>query len=302
MPAPNSGSIGIALPLGALRAEVESALSREVRGRIPVDAESENAVEKALREASLSPGKRVRPVLMLLVGDLFRVPHRRVLRLSVIVELLHAASLVLDDLPCMDDADTRRGRPSLHREFGEATAILAAFSLLSATHTLLPAACRDARIPRRRRAEIHAELDGVVGALCRGQDLDLLGKARTVEELERVHAEKTGSLFVLSARWGAYAGRPSAGERRQVEAYARNLGLAFQVMDDVLDVCGDPGRLGKPVGQDSGRTTFVDLLGVPGARRLAGELAATAVEALHPFRGRGVALERLARELVSRER
>lgn len=288
---------GEPLPWDGFRAEVEETLRSMAGGEAAA-----GTVDNAWREALLSPGKRVRPILMLLVGGMFAVPRHRVLPLAVIVEMVHAASLVLDDLPCMDDADTRRGRPSLHKTYGEAVATLAAFELLSRAHAQLPAACAAARLPRRRWAALGDQLALVVRQLCHGQELDLAGQAETVEELERVHAQKTGSLFVLSARWGALAGRASALELDAVEDYARNLGLAFQVMDDVLDCVGDPGRLGKPVGKDALRTTFVDLLDLDGARRLADELTTTAVSCLAPFRRRGTALESLAREVVARDR
>ncbi len=288
---------GEALPWDGFRAEVEEMLRSVAEREVAA-----GNVDAAWREALLSPGKRVRPILMLLVGGMFAAPRQRVLQLAVIVEMIHAASLVLDDLPCMDDADTRRGRPSLHRTYGEAVATLAAFELLSRAHSRLPAACAAARLPRRRWAAIGEELALVVQQLCRGQELDLAGAAKTVEELERIHAQKTGALFVLSARWSALAGRPSAVELRAVEDYARNLGLAFQVMDDVLDCVGDADRLGKPIGQDVSRTTFVDLLGLDGARRLAGELATTAICSLGTFRQRGAVLETLAREVVARDR
>jgi len=259
-------------------------------------------LEKACRAAILSPGKRFRPALAMLVGRLFRVPPERTAGLGTVVELVHAASLVLDDLPCMDDAGLRRGLPTVHRRFGEATAILAAFRLLSAAHALLPEALARAGVPRPRRAGRQEELAAVVERLCLGQRLDLDGAADTVEELERVHAAKTGALFVLAARWGALAGRPSAAEEEAVTDYARNLGLAFQVVDDLLDVTGDRERLGKPTGADRGRVTFVDLLGVEGSRRLAAELTDAAVAALAPFGDRGAPLAELARRALDRER
>jgi len=258
------------------------------------------ALGEACLQALLSPGKRVRPVLMLLSGQLFEVPAPRLLRLSCVVESVHAASLVLDDLPCMDDADLRRGRPALHRVHGEAVAILAAFHLLSRAHAELPQGLALARIPRRRWVGVQEELASVVQELCEGQVRDLAGDASTVEDLEAVHARKTGALFVLAARWGAYAGRPSAGEQETVEAYARNVGLAFQVVDDLLDVEGDTEVLGKPVGQDQSRVTFVDLLGIEGSRRLAAELVATAVEELEAFGRRGQPLRDLARGVAKR--
>ena len=275
--------------------------------RHAVDAEleaiverGEGPLERACADALLSPGKRVRPILMLLAGGLFGVPAARLVRLGGVVESVHAASLVLDDLPSMDDADLRRGRPALHRVYGEAVAILAAFHLLSRAHAELPHGLELARVPRRRWVAVQEELAAVVQELCEGQVRDLAGDAATVEDLEAVHARKTGALFVLAARWGAYAGRPSAGEQEAVESFARNLGLAFQVVDDLLDAEGDPEVMGKPAGQDTGRVTFVDLLGLEGSRQLAGRLVETAIGELGIFGRRAEPLRQLARGVVHR--
>ncbi len=221
--------------LTGLRDLVNGELERHARLHFPEAVD----LDSACRHALLAPGKRVRPVLLALVAELFRVPADRVVPLGTVVELVHCASLVLDDLPSMDDADTRRGLPSLHRAFGESTAILAAFRLLSLAHGILPQALESARVPRARRAGEERTLAAVVGRLCQGQQLDLAADASNVDELEHVHASKTGALFELAARWGALAGRPSAAEEEAVLDYARNLGLAFQVVDDVLDVIGD---------------------------------------------------------------
>ncbi len=272
----------------------------ELEGVVRSQFSGGSRLDRACRDAVLSPGKRVRPILLALVGELFRTPPERGLGLGVVVELVHTASLILDDLPCMDDAATRRGRPALHVAHGEATAILAAFNLLSVAHGMLPAAMERARVPRARRSGEDRALAAVVGRLCRGQELDLAAAATTVEELERIHASKTGALFELAARWGALTGRPSAAEEEAVLGYARNLGLAFQVVDDVLDVAGDAASLGKPTGQDEGRVTFVRLLGVDGSRRLARELVQAAVGSLGRFGHRAEPLISLAEEVVRR--
>jgi len=289
--APVLGHHGVSLE--ALRQAVDGELRLLAAG-------GEAPLDRACAEAVLSPGKRVRPILMLLSGQLFGVPTPRLLRLGCVVESVHAASLVLDDLPSMDNSPLRRGRPALHVVHGEAVAILAAFRLLSRAHAELPHGLALARVPRRRWVAIQEELAGVVGELCQGQVRDLAGEARSVEDLEAVHAGKTGALFVLAARWGAYAGRPSAGEQAAVEAFARNVGLAFQVIDDILDAEGDPEAMGKPVGQDIGRVTFVDLLGIEGSRQLARELVETAMAELGIFGRRGEALRALAQGVIAR--
>ena len=283
--------------MAELREDVDAAL----HGWAGTHLGSHDVLSAAMRDALLSPGKRVRPVLTLLVGRLYRTGSKRLIDLALIPEVIHAASLVLDDLPSMDDAPVRRGRPSLHMKYGEATAILAAFDLLGRAHAALPAALIRARIPKRRLFEAQRELDAVIDSLCHAQVRDLEAGATTVEQLEEIHAGKTGALFVLAASWGALAGRATEVERLAIEAFARNLGLAFQVVDDVLDVAGRPERLGKPISQDASRVTFVDLVGVGGARQLARELAATAAGSLDLFGDRAATLMQFAEGVVSRD-
>lgn len=246
----------------------------------------------------MSPGKRVRPVLALLVTEAFGGDAIRAADAACVVELVHAASLVLDDLPCMDDADVRRGEPTLHRRFGEAVAVLAAFALLARAQVRLATGLAAAGVAPAYRASLEQRLAAAVGAMCCGQALDLTldGRVADLTALESVHARKTGALFEVAAELGAVLAGARGSEMESVLAYARNLGLAFQVGDDLLDVEGRTESLGKPTGQDlvHGRATFVSVLGAEGARAIRDELIATANAAMTPLGARG----RLLREFA----
>jgi geranylgeranyl diphosphate synthase type II len=295
--------------LGELRAAVDAALPSLLPARHgPPDQAA--AVHDAMAHALLSPGKRIRPALTLAVGRMYRVDPARLMPAACAVEMVHAASLILDDLPCMDDAPLRRGRPSCHAAFGEATAILAAIGLL--THAFGVVAGATAPFARERlRCTISRRLaaaigtDGVIG----GQHADL-EMARPgappgdLARLEFIHSHKTGSLFIASAEMGAELSGATAPETEALAAWARNLGLAFQITDDLIDAGGDEAAAGKPVGTDAkaGRPTFVALCGVEGARELASDLVESSLRALEPFGRRARALEELSRFIAVRDR
>jgi farnesyl diphosphate synthase len=239
-------------------------------------------------EAAVFPGgKRLRPRLMLLAGQVFGASPEALSPAAACLELVHCASLVLDDLPCMDDAPLRRGQPALHLRFSQATAILAAFALLAKALAAFPQALARAGVPPAFCELWSVRLAQLVETLCRGQqgDLRLAGSAVTVEQLEEVHAAKTGAFFELAAQLGALAGGAGREAMACVAAFARNAGLAYQVIDDVRDVVCDPAGSGKPQGQDAraGKPTFAAVLGVAGARQLALELLAAAEASLAPL-------------------
>jgi geranylgeranyl pyrophosphate synthase len=253
----------------------------------------------------LAPAKRVRPVLTLMVADLFHVDARVVLPAACAVEMAHTASLILDDLPSMDDARLRRGREACHRAHGEANAVLAAFALLNRAFELLAEGWPggpDASL----RAALARELAGAVGTegMIAGQARDLAATDREVDfaTLEFIHSRKTGALFVACAAMGARAADAGPTETAAVQAYAKNLGLAFQIVDDLIDTSGRVAEAGKDVGQDLKKTTFVSFSGVDGAAQLARELAQASQEALRPFGPRARALGELARYVVTRRR
>jgi geranylgeranyl diphosphate synthase, type II len=238
------------------------------------------------------------------VAELLGAPDdEAVVDVACAVELVHAASLVLDDLPSMDDAELRRGRKTTHRVFGESTAILASFALLARSFQLVADAAQRLGL-RRFAAEdlVHhlADATGTEG-LVGGQALDLAAKpgATDLAALEYVHSHKTGALFVAAAELGAMCADAKRRDLDLVGRFAKNLGLAFQIEDDLLDVLASPAETGKDANQDAGKVTFVGLLGVAGARALADELLAFAVESLTPF-GRRADLLRGIAELVGR--
>jgi geranylgeranyl diphosphate synthase, type II len=239
-------------------------------------------VQRSMAYTLLAPSKRVRPVLTLLCAELGGGRQDRALPAAAAVEMVHAASLILDDLPSMDDAPLRRGRPSNHKAFGEAIAILAAFALLNDAYGTLARAYEPGLASRVTALLADSVgVDGLVG----GQADDLLATDQQIdfEMLERIHRGKTGALFVAAASAGALTGGAPADAIPALEAYAKNLGLAFQIIDDLLDVEGDPAQTGKAVRSDARKTTFVSFSGVEGARMLARELCDTADRALQPF-------------------
>ncbi len=261
------------------------------------------ALHEAMRYTLLQTGKRLRGILVLAASDLLRGRREAALSLACAVEMVHASSLILDDLPSMDDATLRRGRRALHLVVGEASAILAAVGLLNAAFALVQ---RIPELGHRERTEATGILAAAIGAegLVGGQivDLESTGKRLGLEDLEFVHSHKTGALFIAAAELGATA---AGGRSRRIEAlrrYAKNLGLAFQITDDLLDYSGNPETTGKDAGLDRERTTFVNLCGIDGARRLVDELIAASTAALEPFGRRAGLLASLAEYVRVRDR
>ncbi|HEY6547102.1 MAG TPA: polyprenyl synthetase family protein, partial [Vicinamibacteria bacterium] len=243
-------------------------------------------VQAALEDSLFAPGKRLRPILALLVAEILRGDPESVLPAACAIEMVHTASLILDDLPCMDDAALRRGRPTCHVAHGEATAILAAFALQNRAFEILghgwPGA-PDASV-RSGLARDLARAIGLSGMIAgQSKDLEMTDRPLDFQTLEFIHSRKTGALFIASAELGAAAARAAPAERAAVGSYAKNLGLAFQIMDDLIDAVGAPSEAGKDVGQDLKKTTFVSFSGVDGARQLAEELIVASVDALAGF-------------------
>jgi len=280
-----------------MRPSLEADLSR----RLPPPAPGAEGLSRAISEAALSAGKRLRPLAALAAGELARAPAAASSDVAVAVEFVHAASLVLDDLPSMDDARRRRGRPALHVVHGVATAELAAIALLSRAFEIVAAA---PAISAAARARIVRELAAAVGAegCSAGQAADLAADpaAVTLDDLEAIHARKTGALFVAAVRGGALAGGARDGALGALTRFARNLGLAFQITDDLLDLEGDPERMGKDTGRDAHRANFATILGRESSRRLVGELLDAALASLEPFGKRAAVLEDLARVVRDR--
>lgn len=262
----------------------------------------------AMRHAVLDGGKRLRPFLTVETARIFGVTGAAPLRAGAAVELLHCYSLVHDDLPAMDDDDLRRGRPTVHRAFDEATAILAgdalltlAFDVLADAASMPDAAIRAELVLNLARA---AGLGGMVG----GQMLDLEAETRAEPfaeaEVRRLQAMKTGALLAFSVDAGAILGRAGARERRQLAAYGRALGAAFQIADDILDREASTDALGKRAAKDAekGKATLVDILGLAQARAERDRLAQEAVEALASFGWEADILREAARFAAAREK
>jgi geranylgeranyl diphosphate synthase type II len=262
-------------------------------------------VHAALEDSLFAPAKRLRPILALLVAELLRGDPGSVLPAGCAVEMVHTASLILDDLPAMDNAQTRRGRPTCHVAHGEPNAVLAAFALINRAFAILAEGWTggpDAAL----RGAIAGELAQAIGqdGMIAGQWADLSATEREIDfpTLEFIHSRKTGALFMASAAIGALTVRARPEERSAVVGYAKNLGLAFQIVDDLIDVTGEAALAGKDVRQDGKKTTFVSFSGIEGARALASELVAASEAALAPFGPRGEPLARLARYVVTRRR
>ena len=257
---------------------VEQALSAWV----PQDSPAQ--LGDAMRYAVLDGGKRLRPLLVLAAAEAVQGHEGAALRAACAVELIHAYSLVHDDMPCMDNDVLRRGKPTVHVQFGEATALLAGDALQALAFELL--APQDAGIPDRTQAglcRLLAQAAGQAG-MAGGQAIDLaaVGKSLTEAELRHMHRLKTGALLQASVMMGAACGEPSAQAAEGLRSYGAALGLAFQVVDDILDVTADSATLGKTAGKDAAqdKPTYVSLLGLDRARAYARELLEQARTAL----------------------
>ena len=286
--------------LDAWRARVDAALARA----LPDPASSPKRLHAAMRHAVLLGGKRMRPLLVYAAGTAFGVNEDALDAPAIAVELVHAYSLVHDDLPAMDDDALRRGQPTVHVAFDEATAILAGDALQSLAFDVLA----DAPLPDAARAALCAELASAAAGMCAGQalDIDATGQAAAfdIASLERLHALKTGALLRASLRMGAIAAGADAASRAALDRFADALGLAFQVRDDLLDVEGESATLGKTAGKDAARAkpTFPALIGIEASRARLDALAGDMREALSTLAADTSALAALGRMAIERDR
>jgi geranylgeranyl diphosphate synthase type II len=262
----------------------------------------------AIRYSLLAPGKRLRPILVLWSAAACGCPVESALPAACAVEMIHTYSLVHDDLPAMDDDDLRRGRPTCHKVYGEANAILVGDALLALAFETL------ARVrPAETAAACVAALARAAGAmaLVGGQADDLAGGENNIGQsggelaaLESIHRRKTGAMFVVSLQLGGLVARAEPAQQQALEGYGRRLGLAFQIADDLLDVSGDEGALGKRVGKDSthGKLTFPGVLGIEESRKYAERLIDEACRELEPLGSVAQPLVELARFVLERNR
>jgi farnesyl diphosphate synthase len=269
---------------------------------VPPDLEAR--VYEAMRYAALAPGKRMRPFFVLAGAELFGVPQNRALQVAVAIEMVHAYSMVHDDLPAMDNSDLRRGRPTCHKVFDDATAVLAGDGLLTAAFGVLAGA--DTHHDPAVRGELVASLAAAAGpaGMVGGQMIDLIAERRPLDSgaITRLQRMKTGALIAFSCAAGAILAKAPAEARAALHGYAHDLGLAYQIADDLLDVEGSPDEIGKPVGADAaaGKATFVSILGPERARAQAQLLIAQAVAHLDLFGPRAELLREAARFVISR--
>jgi farnesyl diphosphate synthase len=300
MPQTDLPAKDLAAAMTASAREVEAAIG----DLLPIPAGREARLTEAMRYASLGGGKRLRPFLVLESAGLFGVARSNALRVAAAVEMVHSYSLVHDDLPAMDDSDLRRGQPTTHKQYDEATAVLAGDALLTRAFEVLaapethgdPSVC----------LELVREMGKAAGSagMCGGQMLDLLAEheALDIGAITRLQRLKTGELIAFSCLAGGILGKASPAARHALTAYAHDLGLAFQIADDLLDMEGDAATVGKDVGKDSdaGKATFVSILGLVRARDQARMLADQAVAHLHSFGAAADHLRAVARFVVER--
>lgn len=287
--------------------EVQAEVERALDAFLPPAGAVPHKLHEAMRYTTLGGGKRVRPLLAYAAGALFGADAQALARVASAVEMIHVYSLVHDDMPCMDDDALRRGKPTVHVAYDEATALLVgdtlqaqAFQVLADTDTAVVPPARLVQMVR-----LLAQAAGSAG-MCGGQaiDLDSVGLALSREELERMHQLKTGAMLRVSVVLGALAGRDlDAQELQALDTYSAAVGLAFQVVDDVLDATADSATLGKTAGKDAAdnKPTYVSILGLEPSRALAEQLRRDAHEALAPFGDKAQRLRELADLIVQRK-
>jgi len=288
--------------LDTCRGRVEAALDR----LLPSPHMAPQRLHAAMRYATLGSGKRVRPMLVYAGGQAFGVPPERLDAAACAVELIHAYSLVHDDLPAMDDDDLRRGQPTCHKAYDEATAILAGDALQTlAFQTLVQdkalAVSADTRLAMIETLAMASGSHGMAGG--QALDLDAIGRDIDLPQLENLHIHKTGVLIRAAVRLGTLAAPEAPADQvTRLDHYAKCIGLAFQVHDDILDVLGETAVIGKTQGKDAanGKPTYPALLGLEEAREKAGQLVADALDSLAGMGDEVAPLRALARYIVER--
>lgn len=277
-------------------------------GFLPVPQDQRARLVEAMRYAAIGGGKRLRPLLVVATAELFKVPRATALRAGIAVEAIHVYSLIHDDLPCMDDDSLRRGKPTLHKAFDEATAVLAGDSLHALAFEILssPNMTGDPFT----RAALVAALAGASGheGMAGGQMMDMVAEEEDAEfdlhAITRLQQLKTGALLGASVEFGAILGRVPPEGRAHLHGYARDIGLAFQIADDLLDLEGDEEKAGKALRKDekAGKATFLSLLGPERAKDQAQMLVEQAVEYLGSYGKEADLLRAIARYIVERDR
>jgi farnesyl diphosphate synthase len=302
------------LDFGDWMKQVQSRMEDALASLLPSPSVTPSRLHEAMRYAVLDGGKRIRPLLVFAAGDLFDAAPAMLERAAAAVEMIHAYSLVHDDMPCMDDDALRRGKPTVHVKYDEATALLVGDALQSQAFQILTEGDAGAAsnvgaagiAPANRLAMVRelARASGSAG-MCGGQAIDLASVGISLERdaLEQMHRMKTGALLRVSVVLGALAGKlPAASESAALDAYASAVGLAFQVVDDVLDATADSATLGKTAGKDAAdnKPTYVSILGLDQSRKLAEQLRRDAHESLASFGDKARRLREIADLIVHR--
>ena len=273
-------------------------------GRYP----AESRVAQAMRHSLFAGGKRLRPILCMTSAEAVGGNKDHVMDVAAALEFIHTYSLIHDDLPALDDDDYRRGTPTCHKAFDEATAILAGDGLLTSAFEILSHAADDGALPAEKVLKVIARISAAAGCngMILGQMLDIEGESKDLsrEELENVHNNKTGAMIEASVFSGAYLGGGTSGQITALDVYAKNVGLAFQVIDDILNVVGDPKVMGKAVGTDAElhKSTYPALMGLDGARDFAERLINKALQAIVSFDNKCDPLRSIATYILTRSR
>ena len=288
--------------INSLLADYKINIEKHIDSIFPMLNNEYAIVTEASRYSLLLGGKRIRPVIMLEFAKLFGCNSKAVLDFSVALEMIHTYSLIHDDLPCMDNDDLRRGKPSCHKKFGEDIALLAGDTLLTESFNIAANADFNSDLKIKAIAILakRAGLHGMIG----GQVMDLSFEKCTpnAETLQKMCLKKTGALLSAAAEIGCILGGADENTVNIASQYALNVGLAFQIIDDILDVTSTEDVLGKPIGSDAdnNKTTYVTLLGLEKAKQLAGELTEKAINLLKEFNGDTSNLEELTKYLLNR--
>jgi farnesyl diphosphate synthase len=286
--------------------QVQTTMDEALGILLPSAATVPARLHEAMRYAVLDGGKRVRPLLVFAAGDLFDADAASLQRAAAALEMIHVYSLVHDDMPCMDDDALRRGKPTVHVKYDEATALLVGDALQSQAFIVLSEGVAEGHAARRlAMLRLLAQASGSAG-MCGGQAIDLasVGLALSLGELEHMHQLKTGALLRASVLLGALAGKTlSNAEVAALDAYSAAVGLAFQVVDDVLDATADSATLGKTAGKDAAdnKPTYVSILGLAESKALADKLRDDAHRALVPFGEKARRLREIADLIVQRK-
>lgn len=285
-------------------AAVQTTMEQALSSFLPTDASTPEVLHQAMRYAVLDGGKRVRPLLAFAAGELFSAGQEQLQRAAAAVEMIHAYSLVHDDMPCMDDDALRRGKPTVHVKFGQASALLAGDALQAQAFLVLAESSGDASCALAM-VRLLAQASGSLG-MCGGQAIDLasVGLNLSRPQLEQMHRLKTGALLRAAVMLGALSGKLlSVAEEQALDRYAGAIGLAFQVVDDILDATADSATLGKTAGKDAAdnKPTYVSILGLAASQALAEQLRQDAHAAILSFGDKAQRLRQLADLIVQRK-